>query len=256
MFHPSTDSYGYGEAVSLTAPPTPKRVKKAQQRKDEVQMYLHSHAATVVSDLCAPRYHKGQTLYLRPNSQGPIAGREYLFIYRAAPPETVGEAATPIIGTLDGVGADTWSLSRWQGGPTMSLPKKLWYPTYRTVGAYCGRLTRKDEFFADPQPRPEWASRRGVPVCHYEAMSNDMAPRWEKGSLILVKHEPPKELDDYVLLEMRSGALVVRLLGAMTEKTLTVTKHNPPETATIRRSEMKAMHRVIGLEEALYSGAL
>jgi phage repressor protein C with HTH and peptisase S24 domain len=80
-----------------------------------------------------------------------------------------------------------------------------------------------------------------------------MAPRWEKGDLILVKHEPPKELDDYVLLEMRSGALVVRLLEAMTAETLSFTKHNPPETVTIQRSDVKAMHRVISLEEALAS---
>jgi hypothetical protein len=188
-----------------------------------------------------------------PNSHGPIVGREYLFNYRPAPPDTVGEAATPITGFLDRATANEWIISRWPGDDQETrLLKKESYPTFRICGVCLIRLTPKDEFFADPHPRPKWASRK-VPVYLHTMRSNDMAPRWEKGHRVPVKPEGPKALDDYVLLEMYSGATMVRLLDAMTAETLTVTQHHPAKTTTIKLSGVKTMHRVIGLEEALYS---
>jgi hypothetical protein len=213
----------------------------------------NTHEATVVNDRCAPRYRKGQTLYLVPNSRSPEVGREYLFIYRAAPPHVAGDAGTPIIGTICRATADEWIVSRWQGDDRKtSLPKKLWYPTYAILGVYLRPLTPKDEFFADPYPRPKWASCK-IPLQHYQALSDDMASRWERGDLMLVKHEPPKEAGQHVLIEMQSGDLMVRYLEKMTAKTLTVTRYNPAQTTSIKRADVKSMHRVIDTEEALFS---
>jgi hypothetical protein len=88
-------------------------------------------------------------------------------------------------------------------------------------------------------------------VYSFKAPDDTMEPRWKAGDTVPFKKEPPKSLPSYVMLEMQSGAILLRELTAKQRHTITVQQIRPHQVQTIRKADVKAIHRMISLDEWL-----
>lgn len=81
------------------------------------------------------------------------------------------------------------------------------------------------------------------------AADGSMEPRYFEGDLVYVNPVQPPRLNDFVVVRLAAGGLLIRRLIGRTEDAVTLESYNPASSDEIARGTILDLHRILNSDE-------